>query len=106
VAILQVGKPFFFSYPVPKNLLRGLVVFIVGVNICLFSACSVYGKSDGPSAWRCIGEHMESRGMKANETTVIVLGESHFMTGPSSLNRNITYRIPDSSALKMVTNSS
>lgn len=44
---------------------------------------------------------MESQSMVDNETKIIVLGESHFMHGVSTLGKNVNYRIPDSSAIKM-----
>lgn len=35
---------------------------------------------------------------------MIILGESHFLPGLSMLHHNITYKIPDSSAIKMSLN--
>lgn len=49
---------------------------------------------------------MNSRNMNESNTVVIVLGESHFIPGVSMLHRNVTYQIPDSSALKMSKNES
>lgn len=92
---------------ISKQIIRGIIVFTVLLNIFLFLQFNVYGKSDGYSAWNYISEKIDMNKMEINQTSVIIMGESHFIPPPySSLHKNIRYKIPDSSAIKMSKNES
>lgn len=82
-----------------------LVTICVLASLGFFYCFAFYGKSDKP-VWKYIDSRINIKNVTDEQISVIVFGESHFMTGYSLLHRNITYRTPNSSAMLMSKNSS
>jgi hypothetical protein len=59
---------------ISKQIIRGIIVFTVLLNIFLFLQFNVYGKSDGYSAWSYISEKIDMNKMEINQTSVIIMG--------------------------------
>lgn len=59
---------------ISKQIIRGIIVFTVLLNIFLFLQFNVYGKSDGYSAWSYISEKIDMKKMEINQTSVIIMG--------------------------------
>lgn len=59
---------------ISKQIIRGIIIFTILLNIFLFLQFNFYGKSDGYSAWSYISEKIDMNKMEINQTSVIIMG--------------------------------